>query len=129
MRDRKTFDEAVSLCEEVLAFRGEVFSLSYVPDVEGLIRVRIPPPFPPKVTGQYTSPSLPRPCLVTSTARTQDMSKRQLAFFCRVLALVVFETDDRASETLKITPSADLLMARREQVCAPQQPLSPTFSS
>lgn len=84
MREQKMFEEAVGLCEEVLAFRGEVFSLSNIPDIEGLIK---------------------------------SLSKRQLALFCGVLALVVFEAEDRSSsETLKVTPSADLLMARREQV-------------
>ena len=86
MRNQNTFDEAVGLTEEVLAFRGEIFNLSLVPDFEGLIN---------------------------------SFSKRQMAFFCRVLALVVFEPEDRPSEELKITKAADLLTARREQALSP----------
>ena len=86
MRDQNTFDEAVGLTEEVLAFRGEIFSLANVPDFEGLVT---------------------------------SFSKRQMAFFCRVLALVVFEPEDRPSEELQITKAADLLMARREQAMSP----------
>jgi Trpc4-associated protein len=86
MRNQSTFDEAVSLTEEVLAFRGEIFNLSLVPDFEGLVK---------------------------------SFSKRQMAFFCRVLALVVFEPEDRPSEELKITKASDLLTARREQALSP----------
>lgn len=86
MRNQTTFDEAVGLTEEVLAFRGEIFNLSLVPDFEGLIN---------------------------------SFSKRQMAFFCRVLALVVFEPEDRPSEELKITKASDLLTARREQALSP----------
>jgi hypothetical protein len=86
MRNQNTFDEAVGLTEEVLAFRGEIFNLSLVPDFEGLV---------------------------------SSFSKRQMAFFCRVLALVVFEPEDRPSEELKITKAADLLTARREQALSP----------
>ena len=86
MRDKATFDDAVGLCEEVLAVRSEVFSISSVPDIEGLIR---------------------------------GMSKRQLAFFCRVLALVVFEAEERNAHDLKITHTADLLTFRREQAMLP----------
>lgn len=86
MRNQSTFDEAVGLTEEVLAFRGEIFNLSSVPDFEGLVN---------------------------------SFSKRQMAFFCRVLALVVFEPEDRPSEELKITKAADLLTARREQALSP----------
>lgn len=82
MRQQNTFDEAVGLTEEVLAFRGEIFNLSLVPDFAGLVN---------------------------------SFSKRQMAFFCRVLALVVFEPEDRPSEELKITKATDLLTARREQ--------------
>jgi hypothetical protein len=49
----------------------------------------------------------------------RSFSKRQMAFFCRVLALVVFEPEDRPSEELKITKAADLLTARREQALSP----------
>jgi Trpc4-associated protein len=86
MRNQSTFDEAVGLTEEVLAFRGEIFNLSLVPDFEGLVN---------------------------------SLSKRQMAFFCRVLALVVFEPEDRPSEELKITKASDLLTARREQALSP----------
>jgi hypothetical protein len=86
MRNQSTFDEAVGLTEEVLAFRGEIFNLSLVPDFEGLIN---------------------------------SFSKRQMAYFCRVLALVVFEPEDRPSEELKITKAAELLAARREQALSP----------
>jgi len=86
MRNQSTFDEAVGLTEEVLAFRGEIFNLSLVPDFEGLVNC---------------------------------FSKRQMAYFCRVLALVVFEPEDRPSEELKITKAAELLTARREQALSP----------
>jgi hypothetical protein len=42
-----------------------------------------------------------------------------MAYFCRVLALVVFEPEDRPSEELKITKAAELLAARREQALSP----------
>lgn len=86
MRNPNTFEEAVGLTEEVLAFRGEIFNLSLVPDFAGLV---------------------------------SSFSKRQMAFFCRVLALVVFEPEDRPSEELKITKATDLLTARREQALSP----------
>ena len=58
-------------------------------------------------------------------------SKRQLAFFCRVLALLVFESDDKppapapaaaaggGGDDVKIATARDLLAARREQALSP----------
>jgi hypothetical protein len=99
MRHPATFDEAISLTEEVLAFRAEVFSLVSVPDIEGLVA---------------------------------GLTKRQLAFFCRVLALLVFESDEKAAagggggatggsggEDVKIATARDLLASRREQALSP----------
>ncbi len=37
MRNSITFDDAVGLTEEILSFRGEIFSLSWIPDIEGLV--------------------------------------------------------------------------------------------
>jgi len=46
-------------------------------------------------------------------------SKRQLACFCRILALVVFETEDRTNDDCKVVNAADLLTIRREQALSP----------
>lgn len=87
MGDSKFFDNASGLAEEILAVREESFDLS-------LVRM------------------FPRHALMPSRALrnltrfgcvfsahfhdiAQSLSSRQLAFFCRVLALVVFEPEDR----------------------------------
>ncbi|KAE8992129.1 hypothetical protein PF005_g20032 [Phytophthora fragariae] len=47
----------------------------------------------------------------------QSLSSRQLAFFCRVLALVVFEPEDRRLlETAKVIKSLELLKLRRNRM-------------
>ncbi|KAI9914207.1 hypothetical protein PsorP6_006236 [Peronosclerospora sorghi] len=47
----------------------------------------------------------------------QSLSSRQLAFFCRVLALVVFEPEDRRLlETAKVVKSMELLKLRRNRM-------------
>ncbi|CAI5715250.1 unnamed protein product [Peronospora effusa] len=47
----------------------------------------------------------------------QSLSSRQLAFFCRVLALVVFEPEDRRLlESAKVIKSLELLKLRRNRV-------------
>ncbi|TDH72424.1 hypothetical protein CCR75_003175 [Bremia lactucae] len=47
----------------------------------------------------------------------QSLSSRQLAFFCRVLALVVFEPEDRKLlETAKVIKSVELLRLRRNRM-------------
>ncbi|TMW64465.1 hypothetical protein Poli38472_011345 [Pythium oligandrum] len=47
----------------------------------------------------------------------QSFSSRQLAFFCRVLALVVFEPEDRRLlETSKVIKSMELLKLRRSRM-------------
>ncbi|KAH7487950.1 Short transient receptor potential channel 4-associated protein [Phytophthora ramorum] len=47
----------------------------------------------------------------------QALSSRQLAFFCRVLALVVFEPEDRRLlETAKVIKSLELLKLRRNRM-------------
>ncbi|CAI5739725.1 unnamed protein product [Hyaloperonospora brassicae] len=47
----------------------------------------------------------------------QSLSSRQLAFFCRVLALVVFEPEDRRLlETAKVIKSLELLKLRRSRM-------------
>lgn len=49
-----------------------------------------------------------------------SFSKRQMSFFCRVLALLVFEPEEPANEDgVKITSAADLLTARRQQAQSP----------
>ncbi|CAH0516621.1 unnamed protein product [Peronospora belbahrii] len=46
----------------------------------------------------------------------QSLSSRQLAFFCRILALVVFEPEDRRLlETAKVIKSLELLKLRRNR--------------
>lgn len=47
----------------------------------------------------------------------ESLSSRQLAFFCRVLALVVFEPEDRRLlETAKVIKSRELLKLRRNRM-------------
>eukprot|EP00960_Hanusia_phi_P052164 761291-Hanusia_phi.AAC.4 len=48
-----------------------------------------------------------------------SFSKRQLASFCRILALVVFETSNRTNDDCKVVNAADLLTIRREQALSP----------
>ncbi|RLN57326.1 hypothetical protein BBJ28_00005083, partial [Nothophytophthora sp. Chile5] len=87
MGDIKFFDNASGLVEEILAVREESFDLS---------RIRTLPNF---------------------HAIIQSLSSRQLAFFCRVLALVVFEPEDRRLlETAKVIKSLELLKLRHSRM-------------
>jgi hypothetical protein len=71
--DRRTFDAAINLIEEILCVKEETFNLTSIPNFTRLMR---------------------------------SLSKSQLGIFCRAIAMVIFEPDDKNSDEIGICPSS-----------------------
>jgi hypothetical protein len=80
MKHRETFDDAVGLVEEVFAARDELFDLSQIGKLFILLLLFFP------------SSSL-SPIIAHLDSLMLSFSTRQLAYFCRILALAIFEPE------------------------------------
>ncbi|RHY33229.1 hypothetical protein DYB32_001767 [Aphanomyces invadans] len=96
------FEHAAGLVEEILSVRDISFDLSLVRTSRCAVHC-----------GSLTKWTF----VADFHATIQTFSSRQLAFFCRILALVVFEPEDRRLlENSRVIKSVELLRLRRERM-------------